>query len=226
MATTIHEPPKVDKRREPAGIEGFSGRGGWRNLSPANDGMRAVQDYSPPPASTGIWVGITGIAMMFAAFTSAMVVRQGAAPDWRHISLPSVLYLNTLLLLASSVTLEIARKRVAAFMGGKSQGENPSRWLYLTLALGLLFVAGQYIAWRQLSGQGLYLATNPSSSFFYVFTATHAVHVLGGLFGLIYVIRKLNRVVLKRSTLDTASRYWHFMDVLWMYLLILLWLKL
>ncbi len=112
-------------------------------------------------------------------------------------------------------------------MGGlKNQVENPARWLYITLFLGLLFVAGQYVAWRQLSAQGLYLATNPSSSFFYVLTATHALHVLGGLSGLIYVIRKLSKSSLRRSTLDATARYWHFMDVLWLYLLLVLWMKL
>ena len=89
-----------------------------------------------------------------------------------------------------------------------------------------MFVAGQYIAWRQLSADGLYLATNPSSSFFYVLTAAHALHVLGGLGGLTRVISKLKHGVLRRSTLDATSRYWHFMDVLWIYLLLLLWLKL
>jgi cytochrome c oxidase subunit 3 len=188
--------------------------------------LRAVQHYSPPPASTGIWVGITGISMMFAAFTSALVVRQGSAPDWRHFSLPTVLYVNTVLLFASSFTLEVARRRIGVFMNGaKTRAENPVRWLHITLALGLLFVVGQYIAWRQLSAQGLYLSTNPSSSFFYVLTATHALHVLGGLLGLLYVMRKLNAMALRRTTLDTASRYWHFMDVLWLYLLILLWVK-
>jgi len=221
MATTIHEPPKIDHARGATGSTG-----GWGTLRPADGDLRAVQDYSPPPASTGIWVGITGISMMFAAFTSALVVRQGSAADWRHFTLPAVLYLNTLLLFASSFTLEVARRRIRAFMNGaRNQTESPVRWLHITLGLGLLFVAGQYLAWRQLSAQGLYLSTNPSSSFFYVLTATHALHVLGGLFGLIYVIRKLNAMVLRRTTLDTASRYWHFMDVLWLYLLILLWVK-
>ena len=96
----------------------------------------------------------------------------------------------------------------------------------MTLFLGLLFVAGQYVAWSQLSAEGLYLATNPSSSFFYVLTAAHALHVLGGLAGLRYVIRKLSKSVLRRSTLDATARYWHFMDVLWVYLLLLLWMKL
>ena len=89
-----------------------------------------------------------------------------------------------------------------------------------------MFVAGQYVAWRQLSAQGLYLATNPSSSFFYVLTAAHTLHLLGGLGGLIRVIRKFGHSALRRSTLDATARYWHFMDVLWVYLLLLLWTKL
>jgi cytochrome c oxidase subunit III len=166
------------------------------------------------------------ITMMFAAFSSALFVRKGSSLDWRTFTLPSILYFNTLLLVASSVTLEVSRRRVAAFMGGrKSQVESPARWLYITLFLGLLFVAGQYVAWSQLSAEGLYLATNPSCSFFYVLTATHALHVLGGLGGLVRVIRKLSRSVLRRSTLDATSYYWHFMAVLWLYLLFLLWTK-
>jgi len=141
--------------------------------------------------------------------------------------LPPILYLNTLILIASSFTLEVARKRVATFMGGlRVQPESAARWLYLTLALGLLFVAGQYVAWRQLAAQGMYLATNPSSSFFYVLTAVHAIHVLGGLGGLIYVIRKFHRSTLRRNTLVATARYWHFMGALWLYVIALLWIKL
>ena len=196
MATTVHEPPQIDPHRL-------------------------------PDQGTGIWVVLFAITMMFAAFTSALIVRKGSSLDWRTFSLPSILYFNTLLLLASSVTLEVSRRRVAAFMGGsKSHPESPARWLYITLFLGLLFVAGQYVAWSQLSAQGLYLATNPSSSFFYVLTATHALHVLGGLGGLIYVIRKLSKSALRRNTLVATARYWHFMDVLWLYLILLLWIKL
>jgi cytochrome c oxidase subunit 3 len=82
------------------------------------------------------------------------------------------------------------------------------------------------MAWLQLRSKGLYLATNPNSSFFYVFTAAHALHVLGGLGGLVRVIRKLNISVLRRSTLDATSYYWHFMGVLWLYLFLLLRMKL
>jgi len=225
MATIVHEPPKGDLDRLPS--QG-SGNGG-RNLVPAYGNLRGVANYSPPPASTGIWVGLAAITMTFAAFTSAMIVRQGASSDWQHITLPPVLYLNTLILIASSVTLEISRRRIAAFMGGAKAGdhpENPARWLYITLCLGVLFVAGQTLAWMQLRAQGFGIAANVSYSFFYVLTVAHALHVFGGLGGLVRVIAKLNRSVLRRSTLVATSRYWHFMGVLWVYLLFLLWMKL
>ena len=96
------------------------------------------------PAQTGVWLAIGTICMSFAALTSAMVVRQGAAPDWRHFQLPYLLYVNTLVLLASSATLEWSRRRMATVPVGAASG------VYLTLALGLLFVTGQVIAWRQL----------------------------------------------------------------------------
>ncbi len=222
MATTVHESPKIQARR-PRGSE----NGGWRNLVPADGDPHAIQEYSPPAASTGIWVVVYAITMTFAALTSALVVRKGSSLDWQSFTLPSVLYLNTALLLASSLTLEVARRRVATFMGGLAvPGESPARWLYITLVFGLLFVVGQYVAWVRLSAEGLYLATNPSSSFFYVLTAAHVLHVLGGLGGLLYVIRKLRKSELRRSTLNAAARYWHFVDLLWVYLLVLLWAKL
>ena len=226
MATTVHGPPKSGIDKEPPGLT-TAGNGNGGNLIPAEGDLRALKTYSPPPASTGIWVGIAAIGMTFAAFTSALIVRKGSSNDWQPFTLPAVLYLNTVVLLASSVSLEIGRRRVAAFMAGlKTHHATPARWLYITLSLGLIFVAGQYMAWTQLRSQGLFLATNPSSSFFYLLTALHALHVLGGLAGLILVIRRLRSCVLRRSTLDIASRYWHFMDVLWLYLLLLLWINL
>jgi cytochrome c oxidase subunit III len=224
MATTVHEPPQLDRER--LADSGHSGNGDWRNLVPADGKPRIALDYSPPPSSTAIWVVMFAVTMMFAAFTSALFVRKGSSLDWQTFTLPSILYFNTLLLAASSVTLEVARRRVAGFMGGLSQSASPARWLYVTLFLGLLFVAGQYAAWLRLRGEGLYLATNPSSSFFYLLTVAHALHVLGGLGGLLYVIFRLHKSILRRNQFVATARYWHFMGVLWMYLLILLWVKL
>src|SRR5580704_8601514 len=152
MASTVHEPPKIELDRLPS-----HGNGGWQNLPPTPGNSTRRKDYSPPPSSTGIWVGLAAITMTFAAFTSALVVRQGTAP-LQHITLPPVLYLNTLVIIASGVTLEIARRRIAVFMGrrGDKSGDraaNPAPWLYLTLALGLLIVAGQTFAWVRLRAQ-------------------------------------------------------------------------
>src|SRR5581483_7096665 len=96
---TIVQPPRVGEQVEPQGTTG-SGNGGWRNLVPADGDLRKVDHYSPPPASTGIWVGLAAIGMTFAALTSALVVRKGGSMDWRHFTLPSILYLNTGLLFA------------------------------------------------------------------------------------------------------------------------------
>ncbi len=195
-------------------------------MPPADGLLPAVKEFAPPPASTGIWVLLFSITMTFLAFTSALFVRQGSALDWQHLTLPPILYLNTLVLIASSLTLELARRDVGAVMGplAKSMAQ-PGRWLYATFGLGLLFVGGQYVAWLQLRAQGFYLATNPNSSFFYLLTAVHAIHVLGGLGGLVRVIVKLNHLTLKRSTLVATARYWHFMGGLWIYLLLVLWAK-
>ncbi len=164
-------------------------------------------------AHTGVWIGIGTITMSFAALTSALVVRQSGAPDWHHLQLPALLYINTLVLLASSVILESARRRHAAF------------GLHVAVGLGLLFLVGQVLAWRQLIAQQQVLATGPSSAFFYVFTALHGAHVLGGLGGLAYVERRMAAGVLSLGTYKAAALYWHFMAVLWVYLLSLLMIR-
>jgi cytochrome c oxidase subunit 3 len=225
MATTLPPPQiEIEPERHP-----HDGGGGFSGVTPPRDEMRAVRDPSGEPTRTGIWVGLAAIAMMFAALTSALYVREGAATDWHHIVLPQIIWFNTLALIASSVALEIARRRVAAFMRGQeSSRSGPTMWLNVTMALGLVFVVGQYLAWLKLRSEGLYLPTNPNSSFFYVFTAVHVVHVVGGLGGLSRVMVKFRSTVhpLRRSTIDATSYYWHFMGLLWIYLLGVLWVKL
>jgi len=217
MSTLVQEQPRVGNS------------GGLQDLFPPDEKLVDLRDRSPEPSRTGIWVGLAAITMTFAVFTSAMIVSQGSAVNWLHIPILRIFFVNTFVLMVSSVTLEIARRRVAAFARGQNSTRSiPMTWLFATLILGLLFVAGQYLGWLRLRSAGLYLATNLSSSFFYVFTVAHAMHVLGGLMALIVVIRRLSQPVLslRKSTLDSTSYYWHFMGILWLYLLSVLWMKL
>ena len=171
--------------------------------------------------------------MSFAAYSSAMVMRQGGPlPASQHFALPSILYLNTLVIVVSSVTLELARRRVGGPFDrlGRVDLASPDAmrgrlaWLYATLALGLVFLVGQYLAWSRLAAQGVFLATSPSSSFFYVLTAVHALHLLGGLGALTYALRSLRADDGPRpvNVLGAAALYWHFMAVLWVYLFVIL----
>jgi cytochrome c oxidase subunit 3 len=187
-----------------------------KGSTPTVSNGNAAALHSSAPALSGIWVTIAAITMGFAAFTSSLIIRQ-ASDDWRHLALPGILYLNTMILLASSFTVEVARRKESRELA------STRAWLYLTLGLGVAFLAGQVFAWHQLRVQGLYLATSPNSSFFYVLTVLHALHILGGLFGFVYAIRRTAAVaVWKVATLDAAAIYWHFLAGLWIYLLLLL----
>jgi cytochrome c oxidase subunit III len=199
----------------PAGGNGGGGGGG--------DGKpeRNPRQPSPNRYYTGIALAIVSILMFFMALASAFLVRKGTSGDWVAVHIPPLLWINTAVLLLSSGTLEMARKRLA---NNDSEGFK-KLWLLTTL-LGVLFLIGQVVAWRQLNHQGIYLASNPASSFFYIFTGTHALHLIGGIAALIYVARRNFSVALVTRSVaaELTSYYWHFMDALWLFLLALLYL--
>lgn len=166
---------------------------------------------------TGIAIGMAAILMFFMAFASAFIVRKGVGSDWQAFPMPKILWLDTLILLASSVTIVRARHFFA-----RGDREGFRHWWTVTTILGFLFLAGQLIAWRQMVISGFYLATNASGSFFYVLTAAHGLHLLGGIMALLYVGRgKLRRLTFTTAT-EITSVYWHFMDGLWVFLFLLL----
>ncbi len=172
---------------------------------------------------TGMIVLLAAVTMMFAALTSAYVVRRGMSNDWVTVPVPRILFANTAALLASSAALEIARRRLrAGFRSAFNQ-----YWTAGTV-LGVLFLTGQAYAWQQLKAAGIYLASNPGSSFFYLFTATHGIHLLGGVAALAWVSVQALRLRLgpgKRTAVEVSVLYWHFLDALWIFLmaLFLLW---
>ena len=186
-----------------------------------NDNRRRKQTPSPKRYSTAITIALVSILMFFMALASAFIVLRRGSDVWVTVHLPPILLANTLILLASSFTLEAARRRLSL---ADSSGFRKF-WL-LTTGLGILFVAGQLIAWRQLVAQGVYIASNQASSFFYIFTGAHGVHLLGGIAALLYVtFRKVNNGKIPLPTVaEVTSYYWHFMDGLWVFLLALLYL--
>jgi cytochrome c oxidase subunit III len=196
-------------------------------------------------ARLGLICGIATVSMVFISLTSAYVVRQGLPTfdgttnsyvrDWGQVQLPWLLLaINTALLLVSSLTMEFARrdiKRRAALaplqsMPGISLGEEKSfPWLGVTVLLGFGFLAGQWLAWGELKARGFFVDTNPNSSFVYLLTAAHAVHLAGGIIALMWasVTSLLHRPVEgRRIVVDVTAWYWHFMAVLWIYVFALL----
>jgi len=198
-------------------------------------------------ARLGLLVALTPVLMLFVSFTSAYVVRQGLPSldprtatlvrDWIPVTLPKLLLINTFVLVLSSVFMELARRQIkgqaqAALAAPVdihprvSVGDRISMpWLSITLVLGLLFLFGQWEAWKQLAANGFYVSTTPSSSFIYLLTGTHAVHLMGGVLALFVAgIAALGgRSLARRSiVVDVTAWYWHFMAALWIYILCLM----
>ena len=167
--------------------------------------------------TTGMTVAIAGILTFFIALVSAYIVRQGSvAEDWRSLSIPKVLWLNTAILVGSSFTLARSRRH---FLTADESGFR--HWWTVTAILGLFFIVGQMIAWRQLSAIGIGLLTNPSSSFFYLLTAAHGLYFFGGVIALVMVGFRPTRYVAHATSIGVISIYWNFMVGLWTCLFLL-----
>jgi cytochrome c oxidase subunit 3 len=171
------------------------------------------------PHKFALWVACASIVMMFSALTSAYIVRK-AAGNWLEFELPNIFYWNTLVILASSVTLHGA---YIAFQRGWEKAYAPL--LGITFLLGLAFLGLQYEGWQAMVEQGIPLKTNPSGDFIYVISGIHGAHVLGGLaalavsFGLA-LIRPFQQTPVRKLRLELVLTYWHFVDFLWLYLLV------
>jgi cytochrome c oxidase subunit 3 len=165
------------------------------------------------------WVLLTAVIMLFAGLSSAYIVLRGV-PEWQNITLPPLVWANTFILLASSVAIEFARSAVR-----KDHPAAVKQWLSVSGILGLSFLAGQLLVWRQLVNAGVYLSSTLHSSFFYLLTGAHALHLAGGIVGLIFVLVKAftNRLTAgNHESLKVWSLYWHFMDAVWIYCFLLL----
>jgi cytochrome c oxidase subunit 3 len=158
----------------------------------------------------GIFLGCAAIFSFFAALVIAFYWRKQTQAYWQTVPLPRMLWVSTNLILASSISLEAARR-----LRRQAQHEVAHRFLVVTACLGSAFMASQLTAWRELVRAGVYLAQNPYSSFFYIFTGLHGLHLLGGLIAMFVVVTGRCR---RREILDVTAYYWHFLTVLWLVL--------
>lgn len=236
----------------PSGHNGASlpPRTGGNDDGRGRDGDDSMPDLIPNygerlrRARMGVAVAMTPILMLFISFTAVYLIRRGFPSldlsdagyvrTWVPVRLPWTLLLaNTAVLIASSITIDLARREItreAALapvqsMPGISLGdERRFPWLALTTVLGLVFLAGQLFVWSKLSSGGFHLAGGTSSSFVYILTAMHGLHLAGGVLALMFanVASVLHRPVeTRRIVVDITSWYWHCMTGLWIYILVL-----
>jgi cytochrome c oxidase subunit 3 len=224
MATTVTSTRPLTKTGIGGGPKprGPNGNGGPKRNG--HDRLFSQIQSSANRYRTGMWVALASITMMFTALSSAYIVRAASSSDWQPLKLPRIVLLSTALIIISSGTLEAARRKWKDIVNNA-----PRRWLLVTVFLGVGFLISQLLAWRQLVRQGVYVASNPHSSFFYLLTAAHGVHLLGGLTALVYLSlrprpQQENQQAMAKSQAgaDAVTLYWHFMDFLWLYLFVLL----
>ncbi len=210
--------PTAGNGPRPPGRDGGNGGGGGQSAAVPGATVRV-----------GLWFFLTAVTMLFIAFTVAYAARRTAA-DWTLIVLPPVLWVNTLLLLTSSGTLEWARRRWR-----RGDGPGLRRLLSITTLLGAAFLAGQITAWRELAAAGAFMATSPHSAYFHLLTAVHGLHLLGGVGALGYALRRATVAVPAgrtevlptesaglAATTDNVAIYWHFLTALWVYIFVML----
>ena len=208
------------------GRRGGGGGGGGDRKDNGSDNQRAEHEqFRPSKYYLGMQVALLVILMTFAGLISAYVfIAFNKGQEWKPFDLPFQVFVSTFLILASSVTFELAKHAVK--IGNQSRFWT---WLIGTTVLGAAFIASQLFVWYELARSGVYVIGNPYAGFFYILTVTHAVHLLGGIAALGYLVLRASKptgnqeLLLKRQTAaGIVGLYWHSMDGLWLVLLALL----
>jgi cytochrome c oxidase subunit 3 len=227
--------PPVDRRPTGGGGDGDN----WENRPSGRRGPRELLSRY----RLGVIFALAGDLMFFVAIVSAFFVRQSAGhfdarenyvSDWHPLAVPPILWLNTAVLLLSSITVEIARRQLfreidvmEEWLGlGRPAVKRASPWLVATAVLGVIFLVGQWIAWKQLVLAGFHFdSPDPSSHFFYLITGTHGLHLVLGVLalgGALVGLFTLRRIELRQIVVDCTAWYWHTMGIFWIFLFALL----
>jgi len=251
MPATI-TPPEIDRRphltdgdngsgRKPPPEKRTGGNGDGDNFNNQPQGSRGPRERLSQ-ARVGLFFALGGDMMFFVALVSVFFVTKSSGHfdsyshyinEWLPTAIPSILWLNTVVILFSSLTAELARQSMFReheamdewFGLGRPLSRRATIWLSITLVLGTLFLAGQWVAWNQLAAQHVFFRSNPSSHFFYLITVTHAVHLFLGIAALIAALTALQHsrsLSTRQVMVDTTVWYWHTMGLLWIFLFILL----
>lgn len=204
------------------GGDGPDGDGPDKPGFPANDEAEPQQiDKSKYIA----WFLLLAIGMTFAGLLGAyLMISTNKAAEWQPFELPLQVWISTAIILASSVTYTLGKRGI-----DRDLFEAGRKWLLVTTVLGALFVSSQLVLWIELVERGLYMSGNPYAGFFYVLTATHLVHVLGGIAALSSILLKawyppqsIADLTRRRDLARSVGWYWHFMGGLWVVLLLML----
>ena len=185
--------------------------------------IRIVEEAKKPrsmhPKKFALWLFIVTVIMIFAALTSAYIVRQ-ADGNWVIFELPRLFLVTTAIILVSSVTMHWAYVSVK-----KENLDSAKSAIALTTILGIGFLVGQYLAWGELVKNIIHLVGNPSGSFVYVISGLHGLHIVGGVVFLIVVLVSVFQVKIHSKNLlriEMCATYWHFLGGLWLYLFVFL----
>ena len=202
---------------------GGGGNDGGNNRS--DDYIEEQESYPSNKYRIAMWFVLLAVMMTFGGLIGAyIVISTNGVMEWNPFDLPKQVWVSTFLILTSSVTYTIAQKALNADNQPKARN-----WFLATTVFGGMFIASQLLAWFALVQRGVYVASNPYAGFFYILTAVHALHVLGGITALGLIVLQnwrqtdSSEELIKRKQISNAvSWYWHFMDGLWLVLLALL----
>ena len=177
------------------------------------------QPISMHPKKFALWLFLVTVLMVFAALTSAYIVRQ-AEGNWLEYELPEIFWITSGIVVLSSICVQ-----TAYFAAKKDNFLGLRIWMVLTVLLGIAFLVGQWYSWVALVDREVFFVGNPAGSFLYVFTGLHAVHLISGVIFLIIVLISSFRYKVHSqamNTLEMATTYWHFLGGLWLYLFLFL----
>jgi cytochrome c oxidase subunit III len=212
-------------QKNPGGGGGGGGSDGGDNNFPSNDFSEKTDTPSTNKFRIAMWFFLLVVLMTFGVLIGAYIFTyNNSAPEWKPFNLPVQVWISTFLILASSVTYVIADKALT----GENQ-QKAKNWLLATTVLGAVFISSQLLLWLALVRRGVYVSSNPYAGFFYIMTVVHAVHVIGGIIILGFIVLRtwnatdsIIELERRKSLSKSVGWYWHFMGGLWLVLFILL----